>query len=194
VHLRSGEILAGSAAVVRDDRLAMRTSFDAEIDISIDQLADLRWTSDRVVYLGALMPDEKTTTGIVHPTWTTRRDRNVLNESILLDGKSYAKGIGVHAPATLDFPIDKKFAIFAANIGIDDAVGSGGSATFTVLGDGKTLFTSNVLTGSDTAQPIRVDVSGVTTLTLTVEPATNADIGDWADWADARVILARETP
>ena len=54
--------------------------------------------------------------------------------TIKLAGVSYSKGLGVHAGSDLRFPLTEGCSTFAAKIGVDDEVGSGGSGRGGALG------------------------------------------------------------
>ncbi|HWE04918.1 MAG TPA: NPCBM/NEW2 domain-containing protein, partial [Tepidisphaeraceae bacterium] len=82
-------------------------------------------------------------------------------------------------------------------VGIDDeenAVGSG-SVDFKVIGDGKVLFDSGVLTSASPVMNINISVVGVQQLTLV---ATNGIVNnidyDHADWAGAQLLSTPAQP
>ena len=110
--------------------------------------------------------------------------------TITLNGTTFAKGLGVHAPSSIEFRPDGKCSSFAATIGVDDEVGSNGSVIFQVWGDGNLLFQSGILTGSSASQNVSVNVTGRTELRLTVGGGIDTMNSDHADWANARVVCA----
>ena len=55
----------------------------------------------------------------------------------------------MHARAWIDFDAEAGFTDLLVTIGIDDAVRPDGEAVFRVLGDDRTLYESNVVTGRD---------------------------------------------
>lgn len=58
---------------------------------------------------------------------------------IKIDGTTYPKGIGSHAPSSVSFDLESKCSSFKAIVGIDDHQTSRGTVKFIVKGDGKTL-------------------------------------------------------
>jgi hypothetical protein len=87
------------------------------------------------------------------------------------------------------YRLDGKYRRFRATLGIDDAAAGQGSVTFEVLVDGTSVFRSDVLTGTSPAVALeRIDLAGAKLLTLRVDYATDADIGDHADWCDALLV------
>jgi hypothetical protein len=108
--------------------------------------------------------------------------------TLRIGGKSYDKGLGVHADSVITYKIDKKYSTFFSDIGVDDEVNSSGSVTFEVWGDGRRLFDSGILRGTDAAKSVQLDVSGITELKLVTTGAGNGIAYDHADWANARVV------
>jgi len=107
-------------------------------------------------------------------------------------GKTYAKGLGVHAASLVRFRLGKACARFTADIGIDDEVNGSGSAEFEVWADGKMLFDSGptLLTGSSPVKHVDVDITGRRELRLFVGTGPNGNGQDHSDWADAMVHCA----
>ncbi len=113
--------------------------------------------------------------------------------AIMLDGIPYAKGLGVHAASNIKYFVGAQCSAFTAVIGIDDVQAAKGSVIFKVLGDGKELYNSGVLTGDSPAVPINVDLMGAKYIELVVDP-NGSNGNDWADWADAKFLCSDEAP
>jgi alpha-galactosidase len=107
--------------------------------------------------------------------------------TITIAGTSYAKGIGAHAAGTIDVNLGGRCTTFTADVGVDAEVGTNGSVTFTVLGDGVTLASTGVRRGGQAAQPLSVNVSGRNVLRLVVGNGGDNINYDHADWANAQV-------
>jgi hypothetical protein len=112
---------------------------------------------------------------------------------LMLDGITYAKGLGVHANSQIAFHLNENYARFQAEVGIDDEVGPNGTVVFQVRGDGQLLFESEVLTGNDPPRRLDVPVTGVTLLELRVTDGGDGPGFDHADWSDARLIPVPDT-
>ncbi|MEU7866312.1 NPCBM/NEW2 domain-containing protein [Dactylosporangium sp. NPDC049140] len=105
---------------------------------------------------------------------------------LTVGGVSYPKGVGAHAAADITVP-SSGCTRFTAVAGLDAEVGTSSTGvTFSVLGDGTTLYTSPTVTAAAPAA-IDVDVSGRAALRLVVGGAGSIDY-DHADWADARLV------
>lgn len=106
---------------------------------------------------------------------------------LTLNSTSYAKGLGVHAPAELGFDLGGRCSAFAADVGIDAEVGAHGAASFQVWSDATLIYDSGVLTGGMPALPVYLDITGASELRLVVVPAGDTTDYAHADWAGARV-------
>ncbi|WP_238006080.1 NPCBM/NEW2 domain-containing protein [Dactylosporangium sp. AC04546] len=107
--------------------------------------------------------------------------------ALTVGGVTYPKGVGAHAASDVTVPLGGACSRFTAVAGLDAEVGTSSTGvTFSVLGDGVTLWTSPTVTAG---APVALDVSvaGRTNLRLVVGSAGSVDY-DHADWADARLI------
>ncbi|MFI7519609.1 NPCBM/NEW2 domain-containing protein [Micromonospora globbae] len=123
------------------------------------------------------------TSGWMSPTV----DRSVGGGSpISMLGQVYAIGIGVASPSTVRYYVGDRCARLTAVVGIDDAVRNvgpeGGTATFRVVGDGRVLYDSGVVT-RDAVRDVDVDLNGVRVLDLAVGDAGDGGYNDRANWA-----------
>ncbi|MGW6704474.1 sulfatase-like hydrolase/transferase [Streptomyces sp. NPDC054956] len=111
---------------------------------------------------------------------------------IAFGGVTYAKGLGVHAPSEIVYHLGGRGNRFTALVGIDDfstKQSSAGATRATVRADGRTLFTTGVLTGASGPTALDIDVRGVRLLHLVVEDANANSAFDHTSWALARVTV-----
>ncbi|HVT89051.1 MAG TPA: NPCBM/NEW2 domain-containing protein [Tepidisphaeraceae bacterium] len=146
--------------------------------------------SNSTVYLSDLTP-----TSAVNGWGTFEKDRSNGEagshdgHGIALNGKSYDKGLGVHAGSTIVYNLDGKYSQFLADIGVDDEVGSKGSVVFHVYADNRKIYDSGKMTGNSVTQSVGLDVAGARQLKLVVTDSGNGRDFDHADWANARLLL-----
>jgi hypothetical protein len=116
---------------------------------------------------------------------------SIVGNPITIRGVVYPTGLGAHASSTITYNLAAKYASFTCYVGIDDETNPAGEVDFQVLGDGKLLYDSGVVTGSSPVAHLAVSVAGVQTLTLQASPGIPGDIDyDHADWADPVLTLA----
>jgi sRNA-binding regulator protein Hfq len=145
-----------------------------------------------VVYLSDLEGADYRDVPYLSVKWPFTRDRNVLGEPIVVRGKRYLKGIGMHSAARLTYRLDDNFRRFDSAIAVDDSAKGRGSVTFGVYvnRDGKwgEAYKSGIVRGGDEPLAVSVDMSGAKGLTLTVDFADRGDELDHAVWLDARLV------
>ena len=113
----------------------------------------------------------------------------MLGGPLVMRGVPYACGWGMHSGTTAEWELSGGLIGFSAIVGIDDAAAGSGSVEFEVLGDGRSLWRSKVLTGRD--EPLRtplVDLKGIKTLALRVHAADFGHVGDSANWGHAFLV------
>src|SRR5271170_7589201 len=126
--------------------------------------------------------------------WSVAKaDREITGLPIAIAKKQFDHGVGTHAASHFRVDVGGQAARFIAQVGVDDSAGGQGSVEFIVSGDGKPLWKSGVLTGGQAAMPVDVDLTGVKTLGLRVTDGGDGESNDHADWADAKIIMAKGT-
>jgi hypothetical protein len=135
------------------------------------------------VYLDALEPESA-----VQGWGMLERNQSVTQHPMTIGGKRYRRGLGTHAVSRLVYKLDKRYAAFEAEAGLDG--GCTGTATFSVLVDGEKRWESGVMGAQGPAQHVSVNVVNAETLELRVGDAGDGIAADHANWANAR-LLAR---
>lgn len=115
------------------------------------------------------------------------RDQNVNVGPLGIGGVPYAKGIGTNSVSTVVIGVPAGCTAFASDVGVDDAAGTRGSVTFTVLVDGTEAASTAVMHGGEAARHLTADVTGASRLTLQVGDAGDGNGHDNGDWGDARL-------
>lgn len=179
----AGPIRSGDVAGIDIELVAGQV-----VRLPVPQLREIRFASDRLSYLSDLEPAAYEFTPIAAARWPWRRDRSAANRPIRMGGQTFDRGIGMHSPAVLTYKLDGNFREFAATIGIDEAAAPRGNVIFRVLADDREVYNSGSVTGREAPKRIVVPIDQARTLTLAVDLGDELDVGDQADWADARLI------
>lgn len=188
VELSDGSVVSGAIERADAESLKVATSVGPAVEMKVGEVMSLRVRSPRVVYVSDLTPSAERTEGMLHRPWPVRKDRSVSAAPLSMAGRVFDKGLGVHSKTELDYSVGGAYESLVATIGIDDVVRPSGSVFFRVLGDGKVLFDSGVLTGQDAPRDVKVGVEGVNTLTLIVDYGDGLDLSDHADWGGVRLL------
>jgi hypothetical protein len=102
---------------------------------------------------------------------------------LTIHGTVYPKGLGTNSISDVAVYLGGNCSKFTSTVGIDADAGGQGSVTFSVVGDGKTLASTPTIRGSDPAQQLTANVTGVQTLHLVVGDAGDGNGYDHGDWA-----------
>ncbi|MGI9069861.1 MAG: NPCBM/NEW2 domain-containing protein [Bryobacteraceae bacterium] len=106
--------------------------------------------------------------------------------TISLRGKTFQKGLGVHAFSDVKYDLAGRCTSFSAVVGVDDEV-SYGSVVFQVWGDGVKLYDTGIVTRSGAAKSLTVNIIGNKELELVVADDGDGLSYDHADWANAQL-------
>ena len=126
--------------------------------------------------------------------WPHRIDRNVQGEELVVNGRTFRRGLGTHAPTRVRWDLERAFQGLRGLVGIDDSSllhdeEARGAVIFRVLVDGDTRWESGLIRGGDglTSLPL-IDLAGAEELVLEADPAGDFR-GDRANWL--RMVLVR---
>lgn len=105
---------------------------------------------------------------------------------ITIAGTTYPTGLGVASPSDIRYYVGGMCTRLTGTVGIDDVVNNvgpeGGTATFSLIADGKTVWDSGVVTRGN-AVSFDVNLTGARELVLHVGDAGDGGYNDRADWA-----------
>jgi len=183
-----GTRLPFASVTLREGRYALTGTPIGTLALDAKQMAAIRFRSDRLVYLSDLTPTRVSQAGTLGPGLPHRRDRCAKGTPLRLDGRTYARGLGLHSRCELTYTLGGQYIQLLARVGIDDAARPGGHAVLTITADGKTLLGPLTITGADPARTIRLDLADAHTLTILVDFGRDLDVGDHVDLADARLV------
>jgi len=117
-----------------------------------------------------------------------QKNKSVDGHPLTIGGQVFERGFGTHAESSLIVKLDGGAQTFSASVGVDDEVNKNpaSSVEFSLIGDGKVLWSSGVMHAADKAKYCEVPLSGVKSLTLKVGDAGDGIDFDHADWVDAK--------
>jgi hypothetical protein len=113
--------------------------------------------------------------------------------AIMLQGVTYSKGLGVHAPSEIIFSLNGNYDQFISDVGVDDEEVNVGSVTFQVWADTVKVYDSGDLDANSAIKTVNISVVGVQKLKLIVTDAGDGTDFDHADWASARLVKNSST-
>lgn len=116
-----------------------------------------------------------------------RLARNLIGGPLKVGTQAYANGVAVHANSLLEYPINRQFSRFRAEVGVDSAADGRGSVVFEIWTDGEKRWASPVMSGLDEARSVDIDVSGVDRLRLVLRDGGDGNRLDAGNWCDAEL-------
>jgi alpha-galactosidase len=113
------------------------------------------------------------------------RNQSVDGNALKIGGTTFEHGLGTHAASTLCLSVNGATQ-FSASVGLDSEEDKREAGIeFFVVGNGKTMWQSGVMKAGEPAKAFSLNLRGIKTLILKVEPAGDSINFDHADWADA---------
>ncbi|WP_405149619.1 NPCBM/NEW2 domain-containing protein [Sphaerisporangium sp. NBC_01403] len=110
---------------------------------------------------------------------------------LTVEGTTYAKGLGAHAPADIEFYLGGRCSAVEFLGGVDDEVdepaAKHGSVEFQVWADGERTARSGVVTGDQPAKKVTASVKGAAYVRLVATNGVDNAYWDHADFADAKI-------
>jgi len=120
---------------------------------------------------------------------TLRPNRSIADKPLSIRGQGYAHGIGTHAPSKMRIKLGTQGDRFTCVAAMDDSAEGHGQVRFVVVADGRPIWDSGNVGGSDPAMPVDLNVRGVDVLELHVQDAGDGAGYDHADWAEATLTM-----
>ncbi|MBN1556343.1 MAG: NPCBM/NEW2 domain-containing protein [Phycisphaerae bacterium] len=182
VHAFSGISLFGNQLVLRQRR-------EQTVEFPKETAAKILFQSDRLTPLAALKPSSVREHGMFDQAIPYRVNRSAGGGPLRLAGRKYDTGLGMHSFCELTYDLGGKYRALIATAGIDDAVRPNGAATLTILADGKPILPATTLRGKDKPKPIRLDITGVKSLTIRVDFGPDKlDVSDHVNLVNIRLV------
>lgn len=144
----------------------------------------------RVTYLSDLTPAGYKHVPFLTLPWPYHADANVLGRPLRVREQWYAKGLGMHSRSRLTYALGQGYSEFAAEVALDAAAGSQGSAVCLVFEGRELKYRSPLLRAGDPPQAVRVPLAGGESLTLVVDFGERGDVQDHVNWLNARLIAS----
>jgi hypothetical protein len=187
LRLSAGEVLTGKLLGLSAGRARLAWN-GRELEVPWDQVRALESPGERMLYLSDLRPAAEKAEAALGPVRPLAADRCAAPGPLRLAGIAYERGLGMRARAEAAWRLEGRWKRFRALCGLDaEAARASRGVVFKVFGDGKPLFEKQLLPG-EAPVPVDLEVGGVKELVLALEPGPGLEVGDYGDWADARLL------
>lgn len=187
VRLSDGSVIVAKSLVSTPKGLQIETTIGPTIVLETDAVAQISFRGGNFVYLSDQNPLRIESRGFLddnpHPRW----DRCILGTPLSLEGNGCEKGIGTRGFTRIDYSAEG-YTRFLARIGVDDAAGESASVVFRVLLDERVAMESEEMTRFSGVKDVAVDLKNAKVVSLVVDFGSRGDVGDAADWCEARLV------
>jgi hypothetical protein len=193
IGLRDGSRMLARAFLVRDGRATIEMASGVTVAVARERIVALQPVGGETVYLSDLDDAGYRHIPFLSIPWGYHRDRNVTGSPLVVGGRLYLKGIGMHSAARITYDLDADYRRFQADLAIDDSTGGRGSVTCRVFtddgsGEWQMKFDSPIVRGGEKPLAVDVDASGAKRISLLVDFSDRGDELDHINWLDARLI------
>jgi hypothetical protein len=189
VDLIDGGRLYGQLRGLDASGCRLETGAGRSVTLPLGAVSEIAVDDGRARYLSELEParaEESSAFGDeLGLAWPHRRDLAVTGTPLRAGGRTWRRGLGVHAPSRLAWALADGWQRLRGSVGVDDGVlrlAARGSVVFRVLVDGETRFDSGVLRGGDAPRAFDVELAGARELVLEVDMDGDHFVADRADW------------
>ena len=138
--------------------------------------------------LSSLRPLTYEHTPMLGLAWEFRRNRNVVGGPLVVAGRSFETGLGVHSRSRLSFELKGQFHEFVTRFGLDDSAGPLADVDVSVLVDGIARFSRKGVRAGVLSDAVRLEVERANRIELVVDFGENGDIQDRFDWIEPGLI------
>lgn len=155
----------------------------ARVSIGGSWVRRIEFRSGSWQWLSELAPGTIRRGGMFGPARPPMRDLNVSGGPMRMAGRPDVRGIGVHAPTTVLYRLEGRYARLVGRVGIDDSAGPLARADARVVVDGRDVWRAEGLRYGDRPVPLDVPLRAGQVLELVVEPGAGGDVQDRVNWA-----------
>jgi hypothetical protein len=187
-----GSQVTGELMTWADDVVTLRVASEV-VRVPVASLSKIEVRSDRLAFLSDWDPVLVEQTSLFGPSRSWQRNRSTDGNPLTLkiEGASeptiFRRGIGVRSYSRLVYENQNAYQRLVGWAGIDTETNGRGTCRMLIRGDGILLWEATV-TGDGQAVAIDIDINGMNTLELIVEPGEELDLADHANWASLRVL------
>ncbi len=191
ILLRDVSKITGKLAQLKEDLLLFEGLDGQQWKVAIEAVQSIVFSGGKLVYLSDLTPQsvtEKSYVDGVPRVYPWRRNHSVTGAKLMVGGRIFERGLGVHSYCKIVYALDGQYAAFLCLAGMDASAPAFAVCSWKVNLDGKEAAAGKAC-ASDQANAIKLSVKGAKELELICDYGPDDDdAGDHFDWANARLI------
>jgi len=189
VRLKEGSrITVKNVELLDFNRLRFETQSAGRWELPVGALNSYLRLNAKCVPLSQRKPTQVKYTPFLGDVRVWRADRNVLGGFMVMQGREYLTGVGMHSRTEVRWSLDDDDRTLIAEIGLDDSANQAGSVVFEIVVDGESIYRSPVIRGGQEPIPLTIDLQGRQDILLRVDFGDRGDVCDWANWGHALIL------
>ncbi len=199
VDLADGGRLHGELSSLTGTSARLRWNSGTEVEIALASIVEVTLDDGTLEFLSSVTPDvtrEGWPAGDeLGMKWPVQIDRAVTGDALRCGGRSWSRGLGVHAPSRLQWNLDGSWKALRGAVAVDDSVlllPYRGSVEFALYLNGadEPAWRSGRVRGGDAPLELpALPLVGVRSLALQVDMDERSYVADRANWL--RLLLVR---
>ncbi len=148
-----------AVSLVSDGKIAqLKLVGGVNVPLPMESIVALQAMGGAVEYLSDLKPASYRHIPFLELSWPFETDRSVQGSLLMVDGKLYLKGLGMHSPSRITYELDQDYRRFDAEVAIDAEAGRRGSVVLRVFADDgsgawQERATSQIMRGGEPPAP-----------------------------------------
>lgn len=196
IQLVDGSRVVGEILELEGGVLEVGITAEKSVQVPAGIIVSIAIKSDRLRYLSDQEPLEVQEKSIFAFQRPWKKNLSVAGNPLEIrlknseEIRSFKKGLGMQASSRLVFANEAGFDRFSAVAGIAAETKGRGDCQMIVRGDGIELWSKRV-TGGGGPLEIDVDIEGIKEVVLVVSPGAEFDLGDHANWGEARFLKTK---
>ena len=190
--LAGGVVVSGRWKAIDPTTWQVETPWGQMLKLPALDVRSVRVRGGQMTFLSDLEPTQVEEIPYFARRSPYRRDLNLSGGPLKLDGQAIDKGLAVHSRTALTYDLDRRYTVFEALVGFDEAGKKRGRVDCRVFADGKELYGNPDLRADAPPVPLKLPVAGAEQLKLVIDFGPDEDTGDRVIWANARLYRRSE--
>ena len=191
VRLNDGSAVTSSGVAYDGKTIHLTLSDGSKHALPVEAVSGVEQVNGPVAWLSSQTPDAVVQTPFFGSlSWPTRMDQTVGGKPITFGGKTYARGIGVHAYSRIDFALDGSHEAFRTQYAVaQDEKRQYADVTVRIKVDGTVVHEKEHLKGEVLSDVVTVDLpKGAKKLELEVDYGGANDTQDRFNWIEPALL------
>jgi hypothetical protein len=197
VRLTDGSAITGKSLELVNEKLTLAIAGAEPRPIALASVAGIEQVNGPVSWLTSRQPKEDLQLPFIgnggQSMWKTRTDVDVSGQPMVVGGKPFQRGIGVHTYSRLVYPLDGTYKAFRTRYGVNDDL-TRADVTVRIRVDGKVAHEAKNVRGGVLSPVVVVDLGSAKELVLEADFGQGAEVEDRLNWLEPALLRDKPKP